>query len=87
MPERRKHRSPLTTQGPFLLGNTGVHVAHCATPEVARFLKVTANAFDALTEALDLCRGELELDDSFLTHPGYVRLKVLREQVERELRG
>lgn len=85
--DRRNHRTPFTAQGLFLRSVDGRPVAACETEGLARYIRTACNSFDALCEALDLCRGALQLDDSFESHPGYQRLLKLREQIERELRG
>ena len=85
--ERRHHRAPLTTDGSLLRGRNGLAVAACVTPQVAHFLKVCANSFDDLTEALDLCRGEIDLDELERISPAISRIRALREEVEKQLRG
>jgi hypothetical protein len=87
MPERRIHRSPLVARGPFVLGNTGVHVAHCATPEIARFLTISANYFDRLTAAARVCKGEYEQLPNPQDYPGYWALIELIDEYETALRG
>lgn len=87
MPERRTHRAPLTNRGPFLLGNAGVHVAHCATPDVAHFLAISANYFDRLTKAARVCKGEYEQLPNPQDYPGYWALLELIDEYEAALRG
>jgi hypothetical protein len=85
--DRRKHRTPFAAEQAWILSANGEQIAICETPELARFLKVAANNFDALTEALDLCRGEIDLEEIARISPAIARIRALREQVERELRN
>lgn len=86
-PERRKHRTPFLSEEAWLRDSAGQMVAYCANSGAAHFLKVAANSFDDLTEALRLCRGEFELSEEVQNHPGWQRIKALSDRIENELRN
>lgn len=85
--EKRLHRTPFQTENSWLNDRTGQRVAICETPQLARFLAVTANSFDDLTEALRLCRGEIHLEEAFRNSPAIQRILEIADRVEKDLRG
>lgn len=86
-PERRKHRTPFTCEGPIVRAANGATVAICTTEGIAAYFVITSSSFDELTEALDICRGEMELEINPELKPGYRRLMELRSRIEKRLRG
>jgi hypothetical protein len=86
-PDRRKHRAPFVADGSSIRTANGLPVGTMVTPQIAHFASVSMSCFDALTEALDLCRGEIDLEEVARMSPAIKRIRELRERVEQELRG
>lgn len=86
MDERRQHRSPYVAEGLFLRTREGRPVAACETPQLAKFLAITANYFDRFSSALKVCKAERESENRELS-PAQQDLDKLLNEYEADLRG
>jgi hypothetical protein len=87
-PNRRQHRTPFTATAYGRINDAdGTQIALCMTPRLARFICVCCNSFDMLTMALDLCRGEIHLDEIIRKSPAIQKILEIRDYVETQLRG
>lgn len=83
----RRHRTPWKADGPVIAAESGVIIAICFSPALAKFICTAANFFDRLTKAVRVCRGEYDQLINPNTRPGYKALIELIDEYEKALRG